>query len=146
MFDKLDLLAATLLLSLSWFHPRSFPSTFFSHQLSVLSSHFPRWLVAFSSFSTETYWLHWRSRAVLHKSPPPLPQNLFVFEWACPCGNAAAWINAQISTIFLLLHVCQMTCCKGITRCLTDAARRWKLPHHLSFASRRTARNQMAAT
>lgn len=130
MFNKLEFWAIILLL-----RPRSSPSTFFSHQLCcrLTSLTPPSPARGFGAFSTETYWLHWRSHAA--RTPQHLP-ILFVFKWACRCGSAAARINAQISTISLRLHVCQTTCCKGITRCLLDAACRWQLPHHLVFALR----------
>lgn len=126
-------------------HPLA-PSSLISYAVVSFPSRRPHWLVAFGAFSTEMYWLHWRSRAA---QTPPQPQHLpilFVFKWACLCGSAAVRINAQISAISLRLHVCQTMCCKGITRCLLDAARRWQLPRHLVFAFRRAARNQMAAT
>lgn len=123
------------------------PSTLISYPCWCLFSLKPSSLArALQLIFTETHWLHWWSRAALQKYPPPEPHPpiLYVWKWACLRERATARINAQISTISLQLHVCQTTCCKGITRCLLDAARRWQLPHHLIFSFR--VRNQMAAS
>lgn len=152
-FDKLDFSALLLLLSLSCFPPWLFPSAFHSHQLSVLASLSPQTVLAGScpSANFPQRRIDFIDGPVLlfkntpHPTPPvPHPPILFVLKWARLRGRATARINAQISTISLRLHVCQTACCKGITRCLLDAARRWQLPHHLVFSF--TVRNQMAAS